>query len=383
MDKILMTPTMESCYPDVRVLLAYVSYPVTTAVYFERTLRARNQVVTIGPTMDRELIEARRLEDMRVPIRDLDIPVNLNFDMATLVKRLPSAMLPDLYCWVESLDGYFPKNLDALRCPRVCYLINSHLNLHWHVEWAKQFDHVFIAQREYQEAFRDAGNRSVHWLPLGCDPAIHRKTTTTKEHAVGFVGSLDDERRVKLLRSIERAFPVAYKRVFLEDMADFFSRSRIVFNSAIKNDLNMRVFEALSTGSFLLTDAAKASGQEELFQAGEDLGVYTDDAITEAVSYYLEHEDERERIARRGQQIIHNGHTYGHRLEDLFDVALGGRPTTFCCRPSSDRTGPGLARDFRNRATAATKLRDSSPGHVSGKSFQHYDSSHGSSAGRR
>jgi hypothetical protein len=342
MDESLKTPTMKSRYPDARVLLAYVSYPVTTAVYFERALRARNRVVTIGPTMDRRLIEAWHLENMRLPIRDLNIPVVNAIDMATLVKRLPTDMLPDLYFWVESINGYFPKNLDALRRPKACYLIDSHLNLHWHMEWAKQFDHVFIAQREYLQAFRDAGNRSVHWLPLGCDPDIHRKTTTTKEHVVGFVGSLNDDRRVKLLSSIERAFPVACKRAFWEDMADVFSRSRIIFNNAVKNDLNMRVFEALSTGSFLLTDLAQSSGQDELFRAGEDLGVYTDDAITEAVSYYLEHDDERELIAQHGQQIIHNGHTYAHRLEDMFDVVLGGRLTTPTAGELRERSVAGI-----------------------------------------
>jgi hypothetical protein len=292
--------------------------------------------------MDRRLIEAWHLENMRLPILDLDIRVANDIDMATLVKRLPSEMLPDLYFWVESLNGYFPKNLDALRQPKVCYLIDSHLNLHWHVKWAKQFDHVFIAQREYLQAFRDAGNGSVHWLPLGCDPGIHRKTTTTKEHAVGFAGTLHTERRVKLLNSIEQAFSLTCKRVFWEDMADLFSRSRIVFNNAIKNDLNMRVFEALSTGSFLLTDVAQASGQEELFRAGEDLGVYTDDAITEAVSYYLDHEDERERIAQRGQQIVHTGHTYAHRMEDMLDVVLGGRPTTPSAGELRERSLAGL-----------------------------------------
>jgi hypothetical protein len=343
MDKVPMTLTMESRYPDARVLLAYVSYPVTTAVYLERALRARKRVVTIGPTMDKKLIEAWQLENMHLPIRDLDIPVAADVDMATLVNRLPSDMLPDLYFWVESINGYFPKNLDALRRPKACYLINSHLNLQWHVEWAKQFDHVFIAQREYLQAFRDAGNSSVHWLPLGCDPGIHRKTTPIKEHAVGFAGSVNTERRVKLLNSIAEVCSLTYKRVFWEDMADLFSQSRIVFNNAVRNDLNMRVFEALSTGSFLLTDVALASGQEELFRAGEDLGVYTDDAITEAVSYYLNHEDERERIARRGQQIIHNGHTYAHRLDDMFDVVLGGRSTTPSSVELRERSVAGLA----------------------------------------
>ncbi len=311
-----------------RVLLAYVYYPVTTAVYFERTLRRDHQVVTIGPTMDQSLIAAWHLENMRLPLRDQNIPVGLEPDMRTLWQRLPAEMRPDLYLWVESVSGHFPLNLDAVTVPKACYLIDSHLNLHWHVEWAKQFDHVFIAQREYLDAFRTAGNRSVHWLPLGCDPEIHRQVTRTKKHNVGFVGSLNTERRVALLNRIESRFRVTYERLFWVDMADFFAGCRIVFNNAIKDDLNMRVFEVLSTGSFLLTDVAQNSGQEALFHDREEVGVYKDSEILEAVAYYLEHEDERERIAARGRAVVHAAHTYAHRMEDLLAVALGGKPDT-------------------------------------------------------
>ncbi|MCC6396858.1 MAG: glycosyltransferase [Bacteroidetes bacterium] len=311
-----------------KVMLAHVSYPVTTAAYFERVLRDRHQVVTIGPTMDRSLIKAWRLENMRLPIKDQDIPTAYDVDMAALFRKLPSALLPDLYLWVESVNGHFPRNLDALTIPKACYLIDTHLNLDWHVQWARQFDHVFIAQREYLQAFRDAGNRTVHWLPLGCDPEIHRNHASGKTHDIGFVGSLNTERRVKLLNRIEQRHRVTYERCFWTDMADFFSRSKIVFNNAIKNDLNMRVFEVLSSGSFLLTDTARNSGQETLFHAGEELGVYTDDTILEVLEHYLAHEDVREEVAARGRRVVHRAHTYAHRMEDLLQVCLGGKPTT-------------------------------------------------------
>ena len=41
-----------------------------------------------------------------------------------------------------------------------------------------------------------------------------------------------------------------------------------MFNNAIKNDLNMRLFEVMSTGTFLLTDNAANSGQDEMFRGG-------------------------------------------------------------------------------------------------------------------
>ena len=325
-----------------RVLLAYVYYPVTTAVYFERALRRHHQVVTIGPKMDASYITAWHLENMKLPIHDQNIPADHEPDMRALWQRLPEELRPDLYLWVESVSGHFPANLSAVRVPKACYLIDTHLNLHWHVEWAKHFDYVFIAQREYLEAFRAAGNRSVHWLPLGCDPEIHRQATRVKQHDVGFVGSLTSERRVALLNQIEKYFRVTYERSFWVDMADFFARCRVVFNNAIKNDLNMRVFEVLSTGSFLLTDAAENSGQDTLFRDKEELGVYRDEEIRDVLAYYLEHEEERERIAARGRVIVHAAHTYAHRLEDLLAVTLGGKRDTFSAEELREQSIRGV-----------------------------------------
>ena len=340
---------------NARVLLAYVYYPVTTAVYFERALRASHQMVSIGPQMHPSLITAWHLENMKLPLHDQDIPTESEPDMRVLWQRIPESLRPDLYLWVESITGHFPLNLDAVTVPKACYLIDSHLNLDWHVRWAQQFDHVFIAQREYLQAFRDAGNRSVHWLPLGCDPEIHRQSTRIKQYDIGFVGSLNTDRRVSLLNTIERSFRVVYERCFWTDMADFFAKSRIVFNNAIRNDLNMRLFEVLSTGTFLLTDLAANSGQEELFHDKEELGMYTDGGILDAVSYYMHHEEERERIAARGRAVVHAAHTYAHRLEDLLAVSLGGKPDTFTAaelREQSIRLLPRVAATSAARPTA-------------------------------
>jgi hypothetical protein len=111
-------------------------------------------------------------------------------------------------------------------------------------------------------------------------------------------------------------------------MADFFSRSKMVFNNAVQNDLNMRVFEVLSTGTFLLTDDPHNSGQDELFVDGEDLGLYADETILESARAYLDQDGLRERIAARGQQLVRAAHTYDHRVDELLSVVLGGQSRT-------------------------------------------------------
>lgn len=325
-----------------RILLAYVYYPVTTAVYFERALRQHHQVVTMGPTMDGACMTAWHLETMKLPMRFQDIPSAYDPDMQSYWRNLPGALRPDLYLWVESISGHFPVNLSALTIPKACYLIDSHLSLSTHIEWAKQFDHVFIAQREYLDAFRAAGNRSVYWLPLACDPEIHRQSTRNKQDDVGFIGSVNTERRASLLKQMGTRFRVRHERLLWTDMADALAQCRIVFNNAQKNDLNMRVFESLSIGSFLLTDQAAGSGQDTLFHDREELGIYTDEKICDVVAYYLNHEEERERIAARGRTLAHAAHTYVRRLDDLLAVALGGKHDTYSAEELREQSTMGL-----------------------------------------
>ena len=323
-----------------RLWLSYVSYPVTTAVYFERAFRKLMKVTTLGPKIDEFVIESWNLQNMKVPVVDHDIPLPYEYDLESLYHQTPLELRPDCFLWIESVYGHFPRNIDKLPCPRVCYLIDSHINLTWHLEWAKQFDLVFIAQREYGPSFQAAGVQNVHWLPLGCDPEIHGQKGIGKEYEVGFVGSIvEGHPRSALLEKIKAQYDLHVQRCFWTEMAEVFSRSKIVFNNCVRHDLNMRVFEAMASGSFLLTDdSGVASGQAELFTAGEDLGVYDATTLVDQVGYYLKNEEERERIAQSGRDKVLRAHTYGHRAEALLEVVFGQTVSTPDARQWRDRS---------------------------------------------
>ncbi|OGR23532.1 MAG: hypothetical protein A2X83_11990 [Desulfuromonadales bacterium GWD2_54_10] len=327
---------------NLHIWLAYVAYPATTAAYFERALRQRCRTTTIGPSLSNELIEKLQQMNMKLPMKDQDICTGLNPDMEQIIADTDTASYPDLYLWVESVVGYHPLNLEALPCPKACYFIDTHLHLDMHLEWAKQFDMVFIGQREYLDEFRAQGIRA-HWLPLGCDPEVHRRFDEPKIHPVGFVGGVKSgSRRQALLTTLDSQIPVHYERCFWDDMARLYSQSQIVFNEAIKNDLNMRVFEAMSTGTLLMTDMARNSGQDELFRDGEDYAVYRDSNICDVARFYLGNEELREQIAARGQRLVHNAHTYAHRMDDLLAVALGSKPDTFSAEELRERSLAGV-----------------------------------------
>ncbi len=345
-----------------KIWLSYVSYPVTTAVYLERALRKISLLTTLGPMLPEELIEQWHLQRMKAPVLPHDILTDFSPDMAAILAATDPADHPDLYLWVESVRGHHPRNLQALPCPKACYLIDSHLNLSWHLEWARQFDYVFIAQREYLDSFTEQGS-NAHWLPLGCDPEIHTSLDLLKQHDVGFVGSLtsNNPRRTELLKMLSEQVDLHAERCFLDDMATVFSASKIIFNCAVNNDLNMRVFEAMSTGSLLLTDLAWNSGQDMLFRDGEDYAVYRhDDLLPDTVGFYLDNDELRERIAVRGRRLVHAAHTYLHRAEDLLNVALCGKATTWSAEELRERSLAGVPSPVLEAQAAIPSLSSSS-----------------------
>ncbi len=323
-----------------KIWLSFVSYPVTTAVYFERAFRKKHEVKTVGPELPEVLIKEWKLENLKLPITPQDIPTGFGeIDIFSLYSSVPENERPEYFIWIESVPGFFPKTVNRLPVPTAAYFIDTHLHLEEHVEKAKSFDFVFIAQREYLPEFEKAGIKNVFWLPLAADPEIHRKFSDEKKYDIGFVGSLyANPRRENLLNKLKEKFPLHYERSFWTEMAKTLGESKIVFNNAVRNDLNMRVFETLGVGSFLLTDFPKKSAQDELFVNHEDLAVYKDPFIENVVRFYLERDELREAIAARGHELVLNAHKYSDRAEELLDVLSGKRKRTSTARELREKS---------------------------------------------
>lgn len=309
------------------IWLAYVNYPITTAVYLERTMRRSHTVRTVGPRLPDQAIEAWGLQNMRLPLGRLDIDTSFAPDMAALLADTSLNEHPDLYLWVESVNGYHPQNLEALKCPKACYLIDTHYHLSTALETARQFDYVFIAQLIDLDAFRAVHPR-VYWLPLACDPEIHGRHDVEKRYDVGFVGGINP-RRQKMLNFLSQHATVHQERAFWQDMARTFSACRVVLNDASFDDLNMRFFEALASGSLLLSNHTNGSGQDVLFRDGEEYASHCYANLGEVVRHYLSCDLLREQVAEQGAMRVHAAHTYRHRTEDLIDVISHGKKDTY------------------------------------------------------
>ena len=77
--------------------------------------------------------------------------------------------------------------------------------------------------------------------------------------------------------------------------------------------INLRVFEALAAGCFLLTDHCEEIA--ELFKVGEEIETFrSSKELADKVAYYLANEERRRTIARNGHQAFLGNHTWNTRI---------------------------------------------------------------------
>lgn len=235
----------------------------------------------------------------------------------------------DLHLWVDwgedalkNILGFEPMSLQDLH-PSVYVTSDTHLGYEYRLQKAKEFDYVLCNQKRAVEEFvRDGIDpKKVFWHPHAVEPlAYPNHPVAIRKYDIGFVGFVTFEKRAKMLDRILREFPnFWYGQRLFEEAARMYRKSRIVFNTAADDDVNMRVFETLATGSFLLTEYVPTLG--ELFADKKHLVWYHNmDEAVELAKYYLEHEYEREQIAKNGMKEVLAKHTYEHRAERILEI---------------------------------------------------------------
>ncbi|MBI5741870.1 MAG: glycosyltransferase [Nitrospirae bacterium] len=330
------------------VLMASISSPISSPFYYEKALRKMCNVVTFGPWRDssfwsdftrslkthyyyREGSIEHWMDICTRLTRPCDIVTQQGaVDIRDILRQLPSDFRPDLFLWIDQNVNNVPVNLEYLDCPRVALFGDTHLgDINSRLQYAVNYDYVFVMfNRQHVPHFREAGCRKVFWSPAACDPEIHCKISADKIYPVSFVGSTHPylhQDRVRLLDFlIRRNIDVFVDSKLLQEMSLIFSRSKMVLNRSLADDLNQRVFEALGTGSLLLTNRlGRDSGLEDLFKDRQHLVLYDNqEDLAGLVRYYLEHEDEREKIALAGYNEVLGKHTYDRRVEDIIRTVL-------------------------------------------------------------
>lgn len=241
----------------------------------------------------------------------------------------------DLNVWVDwGEDGL--KNLLQYepvwpKGKTVYFASDTHLGYDYRLETAKKANYAFVAQKEGTARMQKDGVPNAELLYHGVEPRAFPDTPIAlKKYDVCFVGHIVSQERLDFLDRMFKEFPNFWFGARLsryvrdegvaDDCADIFRKSKIILNPPTKEDVNMRVFEGMATGSFMLTK--RIPGIEDLFVDKKHLVLYN--TIEEAIDlakYYIEHDEEREAIAKAGKEEVLAKHTYKHRLDVMLDKA--------------------------------------------------------------
>jgi len=205
------------------------------------------------------------------------------------------------------------------------------------------YDHIFSCSKTMAELFQRTNRLAASFFPFGATP-IKVPQTTDYTNDILFAGSAD-MRRIFLLESLTHlnlaVFGVKWERnetlispqlqrciqdkpLWGEELHQQIASSKIVLNITrstfygVETGLNLRIFEALAAGAFLLTDYSDELRQ--LLTPGKEVETYRNTAeLIEKTEYYLTHDSEREAIAQQGHAAFKERFTWKHRAEALLE----------------------------------------------------------------
>jgi len=207
------------------------------------------------------------------------------------------------------------------------------------------FDHFFTIQKDpFFSDLRDAGCKSYHYLPMAFDTHTDRSETRTRELIpVSFVGAPYSNRVHFFSQFHIKGFQIygegwhrhgipsviiGDRRITAHEAQNIYQSSLININlhsSPIPRDfvggdfVNPRTFDIAGLGAFQLTNMRKLLPLH-FDPAQEIIALSNWEDMKSAIMYFLDHDSEREEIARNAQRRVMREHTYRHRAEEIVSL---------------------------------------------------------------
>lgn len=278
----------------------------TTAISLIRAFEKLGHELLIFSDMENQYVE-----NIEIVERDFDIA------RALISHRFDADFM--FFCEGGSMK-LFPRGIEDLKCLTSWYAIDTHMDLDKHLIISDFFDVTFIAQKQYINQFKQRGNTQTHWLPLAFDDSFSFSNENDRTVSFAHVGSMNKAmhpERFELLSQLQINFQnVDFRSANAQEMYDLYSRSKIVFNKSINNDINMRCFEALGSGAILLTDKITDNGMDELFTKGIHYFEYTSKSLIDTAQIALDANIDHSSL----RSFIYKEHLYVNRALDVVNI---------------------------------------------------------------
>ena len=206
------------------------------------------------------------------------------------------------------------------------------------------YDHIFSFSSVITQFINKLNKSDVTYFPFGAKP-IPLAHSLAKKQDVFFIGSAD-LRRIFLLEKLASHNITIYgsrwkknwsviseplqkkiieQNFWGDELHQKLHQSKIILNITrsgfygVETGLNLRIFETLAAGAFLLTDYCDELA--ELFKIGHHIETFSSsDEMVDKVNYYLKHDSKREQIARNGYNLYQEKFTWEKRVSELLSV---------------------------------------------------------------
>ncbi|HEX2927773.1 MAG TPA: glycosyltransferase [Ruminiclostridium sp.] len=243
---------------------------------------------------------------------------------------------PDLAFFILFQDEFYPEAIRSLPCPTFNWFCDDHWRYdNFSRHWAKNFTYISTTSKTALVKYKQDGFTNVIPTQWACNHYLYRPTINPNNYAVTFVGMPHGE-RPQIINFLHQCGIAVHcwgqgwpnGRISQEDMIQVFGSSKINLNLTNSSNCELqqikgRNFEVPGCGGFLLT--GKAENLAEYYLPDKEIACFeTLEELTEKITYYVAHEDERRRIAKNGYERTRKEHTYEQRLRHIFQIIERG-----------------------------------------------------------
>ena len=195
-------------------------------------------------------------------------------------------------------------------------------------EYAARSTSASASRRNVVDFFTHAGAEAV-FLTEGTDKEYcYPNENTKKIYDVVFVGTLRENRKAVVAYLKQNGIPVKTfgeraenPAVFGSELGNIYRQTKINLNlnsDPASTGFSSRVLQVMGTGSMLLSQYS--SDLETLFKNKKELVCFsTLEECKELIEYYLEHDTEREQIAKRGYEKVSKQYMWEHIIKTIID----------------------------------------------------------------
>ncbi|MEA2236559.1 MAG: hypothetical protein QOC81_1283 [Thermoanaerobaculia bacterium] len=244
------------------------------------------------------------------------------------------ARLPPNPIVVINPDGrpWLPEGIEQVDAPTAVFHIDTYVTPERRMRWSALYDYAFVFHPGYDEQFRAAGISGVRLLPHAAERDLFDRPETDRRFDVGWVGVTGRSiygSRDRIVAALQSRFTMndTSRRYTPEEMADIYCASKIVVNVSrddFPQDANMRCFEAMAAGALLITKSPSELTALGFEEGSHFIGYREPDEVSGIVAHWLEHDSEREAIARRARNLVLTEHTYDTRVATILETVRSG-----------------------------------------------------------